>query len=823
MTTTAVLNSNSATAARQERKRQAWIQYIDAMYATCISQKDSEINMKLTTLLQCFHAQREYLQCIPSVHLSDNFFSITRTSSNLQTLCGSIHPSNKKEVSITKRQWTIAVYSQLHLNLTFLEFDLAMSYGKCDRFEGPELLVIRPDRNSLKLRRRDSVFLCGRHSPFSLVWRDSLALLVYRRVPSITQIGHFRIQYQVCDQKVRTPNVHTVNRVSALQNADSTRLELSKLPFYENYGHKYLTYTVHLLGNRLKLLEIMFVLVDVKKEHFSVDAFDGPGPAELHRYPTKDQVVDNKWIEFSMFQAYLQITCEKYHCGGIFIKYRWTSALPYAYKVKLGQDVSITVNNELTRICSRDNHWYCMFSIDAHSRENVEISLQKVNFHGGPDYLGGLSKPYNCLLAGVTIADGHRTTFMSSDESYIKNLGGIPRDLAVNSILPEITTCHDVPLAVGGRVARGFPIDTFVSYGSTMLLVIYAYGAYVDLSKSDIKIVARPSYSAGLIVSCPSLPADGFLEIGTPHISAHAVLSHVKPSDCPRGNMLYVALGSSMSSVITRDTELSTVVIFCTHQFSRVTVVVIYPPLSYQFDSMKARSFLVQINPYAGGIDKECYFHVRDVRASQRLTYDLSVKVPVSLGRVSFSVKARSLTSDLMSFDKREQLSGQYLELHFLKRSRYVGAEINASLPCPEAVRLEQSEETDKIFEHHLQQAADTADCRNYMIPLWNSDQNNNNKNNNTHLIYLRKISTMTSFDTIIKSKFKMGKLSALLFNRQLGEFLFIVKIHLHGICGQHCKYITVRIVYRTLVSHSIVSLRWNLVLNSSDFPTYAF
>ena len=411
MATTTVLNSNSATAARQGRKRPAYIQYIDAMYAACISQEDLGINMKLTTLFQCFHAQREYLQCIPSVHLSDKFGSIPLTSSDLQTPCGFLHLSNKKEASITQRQWTIAVYSQLHLNLTFLEFDLLMTYGKCDRYEGSEHLVIRPDLNSLDLRRKDSVFLCGRHSPFSLVWRDSLALLVYRRVPSITQIGHFRMQYQVCDRRDRIPKVHTINRSSELTSGVSTRLKLSNLPIYENHGPKHFIYTVHLLGNRLKLLDIMFVLVDTKKEHFSIDAFDGPGPAELHRHPTKDQVLDTEWIEFSMFQAYLQITCEKYHCGAIFIKYRFTSALPYAYPVKLSRDVSITVNNEFPRVCSRDNHWYCMFSIDAHTGEKVEVSIQKVNFHGGPDYLGGLNKPYNCLLAGVTIADGYRSIF----------------------------------------------------------------------------------------------------------------------------------------------------------------------------------------------------------------------------------------------------------------------------------------------------------------------------------------------------------------------------------------------------------------------------
>ena len=148
--------------------------------------------------------------------------------------------------------------------------------------------------------------------------------------------------------------------------------------------------------------------------------------------------------------------------------------------------------------------------------DNVEISLQTVNFHG-PDFLGEFSEPYNCLLAGVTIADKYRTTFMSNDDSQFKDLGDISRDLAADSFLPEITTCHDVPLAAGDRVVRGFPIDTFVSYGPRLILVIYAYGAYVDLNKSEFKLVARPSHSAGLIVSCPAIPTDGYLVIGTKH------------------------------------------------------------------------------------------------------------------------------------------------------------------------------------------------------------------------------------------------------------------------------------------------------------------
>ena len=54
-----------------------------------------------------------------------------------------------------------------------------------------------------------------------------------------------------------------------------------------------------------------------------------------------------------------------------------------------------------------------------------------------------------------------------------------------------------------------------MSNGPRLIVVIYAYGAYVDLTKSDIKMVVRPLYSAGLRVSYPTIPAHGYLQIGT--------------------------------------------------------------------------------------------------------------------------------------------------------------------------------------------------------------------------------------------------------------------------------------------------------------------
>ena len=542
--TAAVPISNSATT-RDKTKGAPWIQYVDATYAVCIiSHKDVQISMKLTTLLRCFNAQWKHLQCISSSQPLKNFLAATGTTSALHAPCGLIHLSNTIEASSPTRQWRITVHSQLYLNLTFQELVLSMPYGRCDLLVGPEYLTIHSLFHSLALSTKNAVFLCGEHSPFSMVWRSSRALLRYRRVPSTTRMGHFRIQYQVCNQRVRTPKVHIIHRASVLQGANSTLLKLSKVPFFES-GPEHVMYTIHLLGDKLRLLKVMFVSTDARKEYFSVDTFDGPGQDELHRLPIGHQLPDTEWIFFSTFQGYLKITCKKYHCGDIFIKYRWPSALPFARVLMLSEDLIISIN-DFASLCSHSNHWYCIFSIDTSIRENVEISLQTVYFHG-PAYLGGFSEPYNCLLAGVTIADEYRSTFMSGDDSYFKDLGNIPKHLSVDSVFPEITTCYEVPQAVGDRVVWGFPIDKFVSYGSRLTLLIYAYGAYVNLNKSEFKLVARPSHSAGLIVSCPIITTDGYFGIHADIFSGDVIISEDKELALSRGKYSLCKIGQGVS------------------------------------------------------------------------------------------------------------------------------------------------------------------------------------------------------------------------------------------------------------------------------------
>ena len=815
--TAAVTISNSATL-RDETKGARWIQYVDATYAVCItSHQDVQISMKLTTLLRCFNVQWKHLQCISSSQPLKKFLAATGTTSALQAPCGLIHLSNTIEASSPTRQWRITVHSQLYLNLTFQELVLSMPHGRCDLLLGPEYLTIDPVFPSLDLSAKDVVSLCGEHSPFSMVWRSSRAMLQYRRVPSITRIGRFRIQYQVCDKRVRTPKVYIIDRASVLQGTKSTLLKLSNVPFFES-GPEHVMYTIHLLGNKLRVLNMMFVLTDARKKNFSVDTFDGPGQDELHRLSIRHQLLDTKWILFSTFQGYLKITCKKYHCGGIFIKYRWPSALPFARDIMLSEDLIISIN-DFAALCSHSNHWYCIFSIDTNIRQHVEISLQTVNFHG-PNYLGGFNQPYNCLLAGVTIADGYRAKLISSYNFQLQELGDIPTDLAVDSVFPEITTCYDVPLAVGDRVVWGFPIDNFVSYGSRLTLVIYAYGAYINLNKSEIKLVARPSHSAGLIVSCPTIPADGYLGINADYISGGTVMSENKDSNCPRGNVLFVKLISHNQM---GKSVFSTHIQICTISKQQMTFFSVISNLIEQADSGVTPSLFLQGNIFAP--EKKslygCYIETMDREYQTPFDYNLSIKLPVGFRTIRYGIQATNSTSRSHTFIKRTQLTGQCLRVEVWAFSLYpINMVLNISLSCAKVVRHQLYGGNESIF-HHLQKATYAPFCQNFLIPLWNND--NSIVNNNTHLIYLPQLLILAILKTIIKEESQMGKLTALDFNQNIGKSAVSIKIHLHGKCAQHCRRIHVQIVYRALVSHNTVSLEWNLLLNSTGFQVTLF
>ena len=76
-----------------------------------------------------------------------------------------------------------------------------------------------------------------------------------------------------------------------------------------------------------------------------------------------------------------------------------------------------------------------LYGIATRIRKSVEISLQKV----------GSANSITVYWQGSPLRiDTYRATFMSSEDPQFKDLGDIPRDLAMDSALPEVATCYIV-------------------------------------------------------------------------------------------------------------------------------------------------------------------------------------------------------------------------------------------------------------------------------------------------------------------------------------------------------------------------------------------
>lgn len=62
----------------------------------------------------------------------------------------------------------------------------------------------------------------------------------------------------------------------------------------------------------------------------------------------------------------------------------------------------------------------------------------------------GRPRRSNCLLGGVAIADSYRMTLNEVKDQVSERIGNIPKELAIDSITPELTICSAVKV-IGGK------------------------------------------------------------------------------------------------------------------------------------------------------------------------------------------------------------------------------------------------------------------------------------------------------------------------------------------------------------------------------------
>ena len=165
-----------------------WINYVDEIVSLCTA--NSQIRTQslfgmLKYSIYCETAQRRYLQCIDKWEAA---FNLQQWPSINSKPCGYISRSeNQAQLTV----WIIHTHVLLNLNLTFLEFSLPMPYGQCDSWGAPEYLLLESKHNM-----DQKMYLCGRRSPFSLIWYDSELTVIHQA--SVHNLGFFLLHYQDC-------------------------------------------------------------------------------------------------------------------------------------------------------------------------------------------------------------------------------------------------------------------------------------------------------------------------------------------------------------------------------------------------------------------------------------------------------------------------------------------------------------------------------------------------------------------------------------------------------------------------------------------------
>lgn len=200
--------------------------------------------------------------------------------------------------------------------------------------------------------------------------------------------------------------------------------------------------------------------------------------------------------------------------------------------------------------------------------------------------------------------------------------------MAIDYVLPEITTCYQVPFVDSddpSRTAYELPVTQMVSSGSQMYLFIYAYGAYIDLKKSTIELTIGPAACTGLVLSCDSIHSDGFIEIGSASVVSSGV--ELTEHNFSFGKLLKARINGHGSRNLQID------ITVCTNKEDELTTITVVPHLisSAPTDVYSGNCLFLQINPYRSHVDKICSLTEKDWIPYKPLDYDIYIQEPKSV------------------------------------------------------------------------------------------------------------------------------------------------------------------------------------------------
>lgn len=775
------------------KHRAAWVAYVEKITASCTS---LHIQMGLRAFLQshviCLKKQQIDLECTSTLVASaeQNFFS---------SPCGSIALQFKLQSHHVQQMWLIWVNHHMYVNMIFLEFSLSYSHTYCSSHQAVELLIVEDPTG-----QKPSSTFCGRRSPFSLTWEDNNPLVFYKAVPGIDS-GYFQLQYQVCEPEGRSTQ-SKLDIISHNFMVKSTILlvqEFSSLTPKLTYNG-WASYKIHLLSSKLRNLDLgLYTQFDDWKT-LLIDVFEGPGSSAIHQHPFQEDLMNGEWIYFFTFQCYIHIECTKISCERSQLVYVWglIDIDSILLEIEGRTEIHLTPSPCSKLYESTSTLIYCVVKLKPKElmKNRIEIQFDSI-FFDGPEYLGDTSDEHNCLLAGVTVADSLRFAYNRYQEGLMEGVNSMDKDFAVDSLLAELTTCHDIGFqkkGTSGKLKLASPLDTFVSLTGETYLVIYAYGGYINLSTSQVQLIVSTTTCTGLTLGCYQIPSNGVLIIGRQIYRVETLLSQKANIFCPLGNMLFVLI-----SVL--DVYLE--VIWCSMDDMTSLLVVQYPGIEY---SWTETCLMINLNPYPVryGRTHSCTLSETDIDDSVTQHYAIKTKTVQSVWCIAnewATVPVSGNTTGFIAVGRAQPFNALvslniycvYLNIKILSRC--------SNVTYTPTVR---SLTTYNYLQTDLALSSTTRMCYNQLIFI---------DGNRTALLRVPQPGLIPTLEKSVGRGGFNNEVASALFNFGIGRVAMILTVSVarHSHSAASCTQLHLHVVYQEAKEGRVMLLHWNFNFSS--------
>lgn len=752
-----------------------WTKYTDKITATCLRIPPAMRSL-FGAMLDCIYLQALYLQC--------TLIDPTRNmpAGNFTTPCGWIVWS---AITSLNHKWYIKVHPLVYLALTFHRFELPMPYGRCDFLQGLEHVIVSYiDRHSANGKSEErATYFCGTRSQFTSIWRTNELLVTYSSITGL--ISKFMLHYDVCKERFTDVTTEIITTSSVVNSFTEFTVDLKHFAALEmTQGKK--KYFLYLMGARLEVLDLGLAVNSVSKVELEIHVFEGLEAYLSYEHPHTKLLLQDEWIYFVAFQGFVNIQCRQSQCGDISLHYAW-QLVNFRHMIIVNP---LSMKSPFS-FCQRYYHslMHCAFAISSQESNNVRLTHQKMIFEG-PDYLGNLPEEHRCTLAGATIADSLRLNVLKGEEViHLQTDGAISRDFVVDAIFPEITMCFN-------SESDGVRKRTFVSTGEAILIVLYAWEAYVDLTKY-MKLTFESTPCVGITLGCYDIPGNGHAQIGYTPIHRWESSSMELHNICPRDKMMRVTFVSSYHLM-----DLMLQLVICTKTNSQLSNVVI---LSHLDDDEMCLN--LQKPPYSRMKEShQCILEDRETHKGGILheyKTDLNHLRSVYCAELTANVQHwRSVRSiDDKSAIKQSKL--KYL-------SKCVEGNIEVSAFCNQHDILEE-EPSDLGIQLDLNSGHENPTCHiNTFAVIGNSV---------TNRLYVKQPRDLWALNTYLNSKERseLSELSKIELNMGIAFVQLTLNISVSKQCSVQCRSFNLHLAYAESVNYRIVVLNWQLHLDNGS------